>query len=65
MSSVTACGRRSQKRHTLGTAVGAVYQIGVRSRLSGRMRVTMDDGTTHEIGPGEVMAIPPGDPTRP
>jgi hypothetical protein len=24
------------------------------------MRVTMDDGTTHDIGPGEVMAIPPG-----
>jgi len=28
--------------------------------VSGRMRVTMDDGTVHEIGPGDVAAIPPG-----
>lgn len=27
---------------------------------SGRMRVTMDDGRTTEIGPGDVVAIPPG-----
>jgi hypothetical protein len=28
--------------------------------LSGRMQVTMDDGTSAEIGPGDVVAIPPG-----
>ena len=28
--------------------------------VSGRMRVTMDDGSDAEVGPGEVMAIPPG-----
>jgi uncharacterized cupin superfamily protein len=28
--------------------------------LSGRMRVDMDDGTSTEIGPGDVVAIPPG-----
>jgi uncharacterized cupin superfamily protein len=28
--------------------------------LQGRMRVTMDDGTEGEIGPGSVAAIPPG-----
>lgn len=28
--------------------------------LSGRMRVTMDDGTEGEIGPGDVFAIAPG-----
>jgi hypothetical protein len=28
--------------------------------LSGRMRVFMDDGTEEEVGPGQVMAIPPG-----
>jgi len=28
--------------------------------VSGRMRVTMDDGTATEIGPGDVVAIPPG-----
>jgi hypothetical protein len=28
--------------------------------MSGRMLVTMDDGTTQEFGPGDVMAIPPG-----
>jgi uncharacterized cupin superfamily protein len=28
--------------------------------LSGRMRVHMDDGTEAEIGPGDVVAIPPG-----
>ena len=28
--------------------------------ISGRMRVFMDDGTEKEIGPGDVMAIPPG-----
>jgi hypothetical protein len=28
--------------------------------LSGRMRVFMDDGSEGEVGPGEVMAIPPG-----
>ena len=28
--------------------------------LSGRMRVRMDDGTETEIGPNEVVAIPPG-----
>jgi mannose-6-phosphate isomerase-like protein (cupin superfamily) len=28
--------------------------------MSGRMRVTMDDGTVMECGPGEVMEIPPG-----
>jgi hypothetical protein len=27
---------------------------------SGRMRVTMDDGTEREIGPGDVVAIAPG-----
>jgi hypothetical protein len=28
--------------------------------LSGRMRVTMDDGSDGECGPGDVVAIPPG-----
>jgi Cupin domain len=28
--------------------------------VSGRMKVYMDDGTEGEIGPGEVIAIPPG-----
>jgi uncharacterized cupin superfamily protein len=28
--------------------------------LSGRMRVYMDDGAEVEIGPGDVVAIPPG-----
>jgi len=28
--------------------------------ISGRMRVFMDDGTEAEIGPGQVLAIPPG-----
>ncbi len=28
--------------------------------LSGRMRVTMDDGSDGEVGPGDVVAIPPG-----
>ena len=28
--------------------------------VSGRMRVRMDDGTEGEVGPGEVVAIPPG-----
>jgi mannose-6-phosphate isomerase-like protein (cupin superfamily) len=27
---------------------------------SGRMLIHMDDGTDHEIGPGDVMLIPPG-----
>ncbi len=28
--------------------------------LSGRMRVYMDDGSEAEVGPGDVVAIPPG-----
>lgn len=28
--------------------------------IEGRMRVTMDDGTEQEIGPGEFIAIAPG-----
>jgi uncharacterized cupin superfamily protein len=28
--------------------------------LSGRMRIDMDDGSEGEIGPGDVVAIPPG-----
>ena len=28
--------------------------------ISGRMRVFMDDGSEKEVGPGDVMAIPPG-----
>ena len=28
--------------------------------LSGRMRIDMDDGSEVEIGPGDVVAIPPG-----
>jgi mannose-6-phosphate isomerase-like protein (cupin superfamily) len=28
--------------------------------VSGRMRVHMDDGDEGEVGPGEVIAIPPG-----
>jgi uncharacterized cupin superfamily protein len=28
--------------------------------LEGRMRVTMDDGSEGEVGPGDVFAIPPG-----
>jgi hypothetical protein len=27
---------------------------------TGRMRVTMDDGSSQDIGPGDVVAIPPG-----
>ncbi|MGH3660368.1 MAG: cupin domain-containing protein [Micromonosporaceae bacterium] len=27
---------------------------------SGRMRITMDDGTVDEVGPGDAVAIPPG-----
>ena len=33
--------------------------FGVRSPRFGLL-VTMDDGTTHEFGPGDVMDIPPG-----
>ncbi|MEV0720366.1 cupin domain-containing protein [Asanoa sp. NPDC050611] len=28
--------------------------------LSGRMRISMDDGPTMEVGPGDVLAIEPG-----
>jgi Cupin domain len=28
--------------------------------VSGRMRVQMDDGSEGEVGPGQVVAIPPG-----
>ena len=28
--------------------------------ISGRMKVYMDDGSENEVGPGDVMAIPPG-----
>jgi hypothetical protein len=28
--------------------------------ISGRMKVYMDDGSEAEVGPGDVMAIPPG-----
>lgn len=28
--------------------------------ISGRMRIRMDDGSEHEVGPGDVMALPPG-----
>jgi uncharacterized cupin superfamily protein len=28
--------------------------------VSGRMKITMDDGSVAEIGPGEAAAIPPG-----
>jgi mannose-6-phosphate isomerase-like protein (cupin superfamily) len=28
--------------------------------VSGRMRVTMDDGSQAELGPGDVASIPPG-----
>ena len=28
--------------------------------LSGRMRIRMDDGQTMELGPGDVVAVPPG-----
>jgi len=28
--------------------------------VSGRMKVSMDDGTEGELGPGDVVAIPPG-----
>lgn len=27
---------------------------------SGRMRVVMDDGTVHDVGPGDVVDVPPG-----
>jgi hypothetical protein len=29
-------------------------------QISGRMHLAMDDGTTKEIGPGDVCSIPPG-----
>src|SRR4029450_6052255 len=28
--------------------------------LSGRMRIVMDDGTSADLGPGDVFAVPPG-----
>ena len=28
--------------------------------ISGRMRITMDDGEQAEVGPGDVVSIPPG-----
>jgi hypothetical protein len=28
--------------------------------ISGRMKVSMDDGSEAEVGPGDVVAIPPG-----
>jgi quercetin dioxygenase-like cupin family protein len=28
--------------------------------LSGRMHVVMDDGTEADVGPGDVMSVPPG-----
>ena len=28
--------------------------------ISGRMHVRMDDGSEHEVGPGDVMAVSPG-----
>jgi hypothetical protein len=28
--------------------------------ISGRMRIHMDDGSVHDIGPGDAAAIPPG-----
>jgi len=28
--------------------------------LSGRMRIVMDDGSEAEVGPGDIVAIPPG-----
>jgi quercetin dioxygenase-like cupin family protein len=34
-----------------------VFHLGMMQ--SGRMRVTMDDGQTIELGPGDVCAIPP------
>jgi hypothetical protein len=41
-----------------GTASCEVSHLGYVQ--SGRMRVHMDDGTTHDLGPGDVCAIPPG-----
>jgi mannose-6-phosphate isomerase-like protein (cupin superfamily) len=35
-----------------------VYHIGYV--LSGRMKIFMDDGPEFEVGPGDVVAIPPG-----
>lgn len=28
--------------------------------VSGRMRIVMDDGTIHDVGPGDVVDVPPG-----
>ena len=28
--------------------------------VSGRLRVTLSDGSQHEVGPGDVVGIPPG-----
>ena len=41
-----------------GTDSCQTYHLGYV--LSGRMRVFMDDGSEAEVGPGDVMAIPPG-----
>ena len=41
-----------------GTATCEVAHLGLVT--AGRMRVTMDDGTTAEFGPGDVYDIPPG-----
>ena len=43
---------------TVGTASCAVPHFNYG--LSGRLHVRMDDGTETEIGPGEVMLLPPG-----
>jgi EutQ-like cupin domain len=41
-----------------GTDSCQTYHLGYV--LSGRMRITMDDGTQGEAGPGDVMVIRPG-----
>ncbi len=43
---------------TAGTSSCQAAHLGVQ--LSGSMHIRMDDGTEREIGPGEVVNIPPG-----
>lgn len=64
LSLATDLGRGQPMEHTIRTAAIAL-RLGERvglgeGVLSGRRRVTMDDGTTGEVGPGDVFSVAPG-----
>jgi quercetin dioxygenase-like cupin family protein len=42
----------------LGQASCAIEHVGLV--ISGRNRITMDDGRVIEVGPGDLFAVPPG-----